>query len=60
MQDLNFTPVYSPTATNIKDGSACESLLSLEIRITALDWFVLLRIMVTERILTEFEDKSLE
>jgi len=60
MQDLNFTPVKSPSATDIKDGSACESLQSLEMRITALDWFVLLRNMVRERSLTEFESNSLE
>jgi len=60
MQDLNFTPLKSPSATDINDGSACESLKSLEIRIIALDWIVLLRNMVRERILTEFEVNSLE
>jgi len=41
MQDLDFTTVKSPSAKGRKDGSTCESLLSLEIRITALAWIVL-------------------
>jgi hypothetical protein len=48
MQDLHFTPVNSPSATDTKDGSACESLQSLEIYITALDWIMLLRSVVRE------------
>ena len=36
MGDLDFTAAKSPTATDTKDGSASESLLSMEIRITAL------------------------
>jgi len=41
MQDLDFTTVKSPSAKGTNDGSTCESLLSLDIRITALDWIVL-------------------
>jgi hypothetical protein len=51
MQDLDFTPVNLSSATDTKDGSACESLQSLEIRITALDWIKLLPSVDTERIL---------
>jgi len=51
MQDLHFTPVNSPSATDTNDESTCESLQSLEIRITALDWIMLLLNMVTELIL---------
>ena len=36
MQDLDFSPVNSPSATYSKDGCACESLQPLEIRISAL------------------------
>ena len=49
----SLTPVNSPSATDTKDGTACESLQSLEIRISALDWIMLLRSVLTERILTE-------
>ena len=38
----------SPSATDTKDGSAYESLQSLEIRIIAMDWIVLLCAMVRE------------
>jgi predicted CoA-binding protein len=48
MQDLHFTPVNSPSATDTKDESACESLQSLEICIIALDWIMLLRSVVRE------------
>ena len=41
MQDLHFTAVRSPSTTDTKDGSACESLQTLEIRFTALDWDLL-------------------
>jgi hypothetical protein len=51
MQDLNFTPMNSLSATDTKNGSTCESLQSLEIRIIALDWIMLLRYMVSETIL---------
>ena len=37
-----------PSATDLKDGFACETLQSLEIRINALDWNMLLRDMVKE------------
>jgi hypothetical protein len=50
--------VNSPKATDTKNGSACESLQSLEIRIAALHWIVLLRNTVTERNLTECEVNS--
>jgi hypothetical protein len=60
MQDLDFSAVNSPNATDTKNGSACESLQSLEIRITALHWIALLRNTVTERNLTECEGKSPE
>jgi hypothetical protein len=60
MQDLDTPAVNSPNATATKDGSACESLQSLVIRITALYWIVLLRNMVTGRNLTECEGNSPE
>ena len=47
MQDFDFTAVNSTSATDTKDGSACESVQSREIRITALDWIMLLRSVVT-------------
>jgi len=53
MQDVEVTPVNSPIATDKTDGSACESLQSLENHITALDWIVLLCYMVTEGNLKE-------
>jgi hypothetical protein len=53
MQDFNSTPLNSPSAADTKDGSACESLQSLEIRISALDWIMLLRSVLTEKILKE-------
>jgi hypothetical protein len=37
MEDPKFTPVNSLSATETKDGSAGESLQSLEIRVTELD-----------------------
>jgi hypothetical protein len=40
MQDLDCATVNSPSATDIKDGSACESVQSFENRNTALDWIV--------------------
>jgi hypothetical protein len=57
MEDPHFTPVNSLSATDTKDGSAGESLQSLEIRFKELDWVMLLRWMVREnfRILLEFE-----
>jgi hypothetical protein len=58
MQELDFTAVKSPSAADTNDGSACESLQSLENRITALNWIVLLRNMFTERNLTECEGTS--
>jgi hypothetical protein len=59
IQDLDFTPVNSPSATDTKGGAACESLQSLEIHITELDWIMLLRSVVTERNLTECESNCL-
>jgi hypothetical protein len=58
MQDLNFTPMNSPSATDTMDGSTCESLQSLEIRITALDWIMLLRYMVSKTILEFCQNKK--
>ena len=58
MKDLHFIAVNSLSATDTKDGSACESLQSLEICITALDW--IMRNMVTERNLTDCEGNSPE
>jgi hypothetical protein len=57
MEDLHFTPVKSLGATFTKDGSPCESLQSLEIRVTELDWIMLLRSMVREnfKFFSEFE-----
>ena len=55
MQDRNFTPVNSPSATDTKDWTACESPQSLELYITALDWIMLLRNIVMERYLTKCE-----
>ena len=43
MQDLDFTAVNAPSATDTKYGSTCESAQLLEIRITALNWIMLLR-----------------
>jgi hypothetical protein len=60
MQNLDISVVNSPSATDTKDGSAFQILQSFEIRITALDWIMLLREMVTERILEECEGKFLE
>jgi len=60
MQDHHFTAVNTPSATDTKDGSACEYLQSLEIHVTALDWIMLLRSMVGERILKECEGIYLE
>ena len=57
MHDLVFTPVNAPCS--IKDGAACESLQSLELHITALNWIVLMRNMGTERNLAECESKYL-
>jgi hypothetical protein len=57
MEDPHFNPVNSLSTTDTKDGSAGESLQSLEIRVTELDWNMLLSSMVREnfRILSEFE-----
>jgi len=52
MQDLDFTSMNSPNAMDTKNGSAFEPLLSLEIRITALDWIMLLCSRVRESSLT--------
>jgi hypothetical protein len=41
MRDLDFTPMNSLSAEDKKDGSACESVQSLEIHITALHWILL-------------------
>jgi hypothetical protein len=60
MQNLDISVVNSPSATDIKDGSAFQILQSFEIRITALDWIVLLREMVTVRILRECIGNCLE
>jgi len=57
--EFDFILVNSPSATDTKDGSACESLQSLELHITALDWFMLLRNTVTERNLMECESNCL-
>jgi len=59
MQDLNLSTVNSPSATDTKDGSACQSLQSLELHITALEWIMLLRNMITQRNLTECESNCL-
>ena len=59
MQNLHFTAVNSSNPTDTKDGSAYESLQSLEIHITALDGIMLLRTMVMERNLMECEGKCL-
>jgi hypothetical protein len=59
VQDIAFTPVNAPSSTDTKNGSACESLQSLELHVTALDWIMLLGIMVTERNLTECESNCL-
>ena len=59
-QILHYTPVNSPSATDTKDGSECESVQSLEFRIIALDWIVLLRNMIREKNLTECEGNILE
>ena len=53
MQHFHFTPVNSPSVTDTKDGSACESLQSLETRISALYWIMLLRSVLTEKILKD-------
>jgi len=55
LQDPDFTPTNPNSVTDTNNGCACEFLQSLEIRIAALDWIMLLRYMVTERILTECE-----
>jgi len=60
MQDLHFTPMNSPSATDTKEGSASESLQSLEILITALHWVMLLRNVFMGRNLTEFEGNCLD
>jgi hypothetical protein len=60
MQNLDISVVKSPSATDTKDGSAFESLQSLEIRISALNWIMLLLKLVIERILTECEGNCLE
>ena len=60
MQNLDFTTVNSPNATDTKAGTACEYLQPLEIRITALDWFRLLRNMVMEKNLRVCEGNCLE
>jgi len=60
MQDLNFATVNSPSATDIKDGSACEFLQSFEIRITTLDRIGFLSFVVVERNLTKCECSCLE
>jgi len=52
MQDLDFIAVNSPSAKDTKDGSACESVASLEIHISTLEWSTLLWNEVRERILT--------
>jgi len=59
MQDINFTPVNSPSATDTKDWTACESPQSLELYIIAMDWIMLLRNTLTERNLTECEGNCL-
>ena len=59
MQDFNFAPVHSPSATDTKDWTACESLQSLEFCIRVLDCIILLRNMITERNVTECERNSL-
>ena len=59
MQDFNFAPVHSPSATDTKDWTACGYLQSLELYITALDWITLLRNTMTERNLTECERNCL-
>jgi hypothetical protein len=48
MEDPHFTPVNSLSATDTKDGTAGDYLQSLEIRVTELDWIMLLRSMVKE------------
>ena len=53
MQDFNFAPVHSPSATGTKDWTACESLQSLEFCIRLLDFIILLRNMITERNVTK-------
>jgi hypothetical protein len=40
---VHTTPVKSPNSADAKEGSACESSQSLEVRITALDRIMLLR-----------------
>jgi len=60
MQSLDFTTVNSPSATDTKFGTACEYLQPLEIRITALYWFRLLRNMVMEKNLRVCEGNCLE
>jgi hypothetical protein len=58
---LNFTPVNSPSATHTKDwtSTSSEFLQSLKLQFNALDWFMLLRNMVTEINLTEIESNCL-
>jgi len=50
----------SPIATDVKDGSACEYLQSLEIIVTALHWIMLLQSVVTLVIMNECEGNCLE
>ena len=59
MQDLDFTLVKAPCSTNTNGGSAWKFLQSLELHVTALDWIMVRRNMVTERNLTEGESKCL-
>jgi len=55
LQDPDFTATNTNSATDTNNGSACEFLQSLEIRIAALDWIMLLRFMVTVRTFTGCE-----
>jgi hypothetical protein len=57
MEDPHFTPVNSFSDTDTKDGSAGDSLQSLEFRVIELDWIMLLRSIVIEnfRILSDFQ-----
>ena len=59
LQDFESIPVNAPSSTDTKDGCACESLQSLELHFTALDWIVLMRNMVKERNLRECESNCL-
>ena len=59
IQDLDFTLVKAPCSTDTNGGSDWKFLQSLELHVTALDWIMVRRNMVTERNLTEGESKCL-